>query len=172
MYVCVCGGIVWLRYTDTTLKSNFPKAATYTVTGAFEKGKAYKCIFRGDRGETSNTVVAQSTDTLLCGAGPTKQISSWYSEGAGKATLVIMQGSDTLAGTAAAKNIMYYTCTAGDFVADCMSGCPITNIAGQKEYTSAGTSVCGSNWCGTCSVAPLPPTGVPRDHIYSRGQYV
>ena len=77
------------RFTKVTIKSNYPKDASYTVEGAFEKGKTYKCTYKGDLGETSNTVVAQSSDTLDCGTGPGKQISKDFKDGVGKCTLVV-----------------------------------------------------------------------------------
>ena len=79
------------------------------VEGAFEKGKSYTCTFKGDVGESSTTVNAQSTTTLNCGEGPTKVISKDFSTDRGTCTLVITQGSDNVPGSAA-KTVTYYVC--------------------------------------------------------------
>ena len=116
------------------------------VEGGFERGKAYKCTFKGDLGESSITVVAQSTSMINCGEGPTKPISKDFNIETGTCTLVITQGSDNVPGNAASK-VTYYVCggDSKDFLVDCVSGCALNSNdplgrSGQQAFTNPGIS--------------------------------
>lgn len=99
------------------------KPSTYTVTGVFVKGKSYKCTFKGNKGESSNTVTAQSTTTLACGEGPTNAISSDFTSFMGYATLQVTQGSTDLPGTPDARRVKYTACGSSGFNSDYVFHC-------------------------------------------------
>ena len=127
--------------------SKYPKAPEFNVEGAFEKSKIYKCTWKGDKGEHSNTVLSDSATLLKCGTGPTKIISSDVKGGKGTATLVITQGTSNVPGTPDASKVTYYACAnlVSDFMLDCDTGCALEGSAargGQASFTSVGKSSC------------------------------